>query len=118
MQHESGEVREARTRSIFRELNERIPEVMASNALGELTQVLCECGDRDCTQVIAMTIEEHECFRLIPTRFVVIPGHVTGSRERVISVNDRYAIVEELRPPEMFSGIVGLNEDATSANGI
>ena len=40
-------------------------------------------------------MEEYETVRLIPTHFVVTPGHVIHGVERTISVNERYAIVEK-----------------------
>jgi hypothetical protein len=76
--------------SPFREINERIRTIAAS----EYTQFLCECprhrlyrGDRDSA--------EYERIRLVPTRFIVRPGHVIHDVERVVEREAGYVVVEK-----------------------
>jgi hypothetical protein len=80
-----------REQSLFRDVNERI------RALGvaDQAQFLCECTDLECLEPISLEVSEYERIRLIPTRFIVRPGHVIPDIERVIERGDEYAVVEK-----------------------
>ncbi len=85
-----------RTQALFREVNERVSDLGLSNGAGELREFLCECGSEACTEPIALSSEEYEAVRRIPTHFLVKPGHVVPELERVVVREDRYSVVEKV----------------------
>ena len=91
--HESRAVQAARSQSLFREVNECVEEVFSSHSLE--IGILCECANDGCGGTITVSRDEYEDVRRIPTRFFVLPGHELEEVERVVSVIDRYAIVEK-----------------------
>jgi len=80
-----------RGQSLFREINERIRTIAAS----DYTQFLCECPDIGCAEAIGIPIAEYEQIRLVPTRFIVRPGHVIHDVERVVEREAGYVVVEK-----------------------
>ena len=95
---DSRQQRVARNEALFREVNERIREINAEMAGDEMSDFLCECGDDECTQAIVLAPHEYEAVRANPKRFVIVPGHEIPDVERVISVNERFMVVEK-EPP-------------------
>lgn len=85
------QIKGGRRQSVFRLVNERIEEVLASDD-GE---ILCECYREDCADVIPLTREEYEEVRRFSTRFLVKPGHVLSETERAVETNERYVVVEK-----------------------
>jgi hypothetical protein len=85
----------ARNETIFREVNERIEEV-SGNAPAERVEFLCECGSRDCTEVIALARGEYEGLRADPVLFAVLPGHAIPEVEIVVAENERFLTVRKL----------------------
>jgi hypothetical protein len=83
----------ARNEAIFREVNERVSEVMDSEA--RMTNFLCECGNLDCVEEISLTDAEYTKLRSNPATFAVVPGHALGDVETVIEEADRFHIVEK-----------------------
>ena len=79
--------------ALFREVNERIRDVSGPESEME---VLCECGDVECTISFRMTTGEYEGLRADPTRFAVAHGHETPDVEQVIIANDRFSVVEKI----------------------
>ena len=43
------------------------------------------------------SVSEYEALRSEPNRFAVRPGHVFPEVERIVSENDRFAVVEKVR---------------------
>jgi hypothetical protein len=85
----------ARNETIFREVNERIEEVSA-NAPGKHVEFLCECGSRECAEVVALTRSEYESLRADPVLFAVLNGHEIPEVEIVVARNDRFLTVRKL----------------------
>jgi hypothetical protein len=83
----------ARNEAIFREVNERVAEVRDSEA--RMTNFLCECGNLDCVEEIALTAAEYMKIRSSPATFAVVPGHALEDVETVIEETDRFQIVEK-----------------------
>jgi hypothetical protein len=77
--------------ALFREVNERIEEVSA----GGRTEFLCECGDRDCTQAVTLTLAAYEELRADPDRFAVLPGHELPDVEDVVERHEGYLVVRK-----------------------
>jgi mannose-1-phosphate guanylyltransferase len=84
----------------FREINERVERDLEplTDSPEELLTFVCECGRRNCTDAIALSIAEYESARRDATRFVVVSGHEIEDVEDVIERTDRYAIVRK-HPP-------------------
>jgi hypothetical protein len=84
-----------RRQSLFREVNERIDELVHSFDLQDEMTILCECASDQCIERIAMTEAEYENLRRIATHFAVLAGHEIPAAERVVENNDRYIVVEK-----------------------
>jgi uncharacterized Zn finger protein len=84
-----------RRQSLFREVNERIEELVQSFDLQDEMAILCECASDQCTERIAITEAEYENLRRIATHFAVLTGHEIPAVERVVENNDRYTVVEK-----------------------
>ncbi len=89
---ESKEAEAARAQSLFREVNERVRELVETDP----SEFLCECIRRECVETIEMTLAEYERIRLVPTHFIVIPGHIDADIERVVGTTDAYQVVEKI----------------------
>lgn len=82
--------------AIFRQVNERVSELNRSFSLVlERGDYLCECGNEDCVERIALTADEYERVRSEPTQFVVKPGHVAPDVEDVVRSEPGYEIVRK-----------------------
>ena len=91
---EQKQVEEARTQSLFREVNERIEAVTSEQRVSE-GEILCECANEECVKQIPITLGEYETVRHIPTHFVVAPGHIVPEIERVVEETQHYVVVEK-----------------------
>lgn len=82
--------------ALFRKVNERLSDV--HDALATLTGVLemvCECGNLSCAELLSITPDSYEHLRSEATWFVVIPGHEIAAVERVVARHGGYDIVEK-----------------------
>lgn len=88
----------ARNESIFREVNERIEELAQSGDLGEFESldILCECGNADCTEPLRVSVAEYERVRQEPTDFFVAPGHMIPAIEKVVDSTQNFEVVRKL----------------------
>jgi len=79
----------------FREINERVERDLVGlvQAPGELLPFVCECGHRDCSETVELTIGEYERVRDEATEFAVRPGHEIEDVERVIERRERFWVV-------------------------
>jgi len=80
----------------FRALNERLRDAGALwNGREGVISLVCECGDEDCTEPIALTPIEYESVRAEETQFVVVPGHVRPEVEDVVSEQPGWSLVRK-----------------------
>ena len=84
-----------RHQSLFREVNERIEELAETFDVKHELTILCECGSGDCAERIALSEDEYEQLRRIPTHFAVLPGHEIPDVERVVERHDGFVVVEK-----------------------
>jgi hypothetical protein len=86
-----------RNEALFREVNERIREITASQGvpLDERVLFQCECGRISCRQQVELSLAEYESVRSEPSRFVTLPDHVIPEVETVVARTDRYVVVEK-----------------------
>jgi hypothetical protein len=91
-----------RRQILFREVNERVLEVIDSDTPEiETIDFLCECSSDDCIEVIALTNEEYEAVRSSGTRFAVVPGHETSDAEKVVFRGDHFIAIEKTARPDL-----------------
>jgi hypothetical protein len=91
----SREERLGSNEALFREVNERVAEVAEQFMSGDRVDFSCECGNRGCTEQIAMTLGEYEALRADATHFAVVPDHEVPDIERVVERRARYLVVEK-----------------------
>ena len=85
-----------RSELLFRELNEQIERLRTSaGAAVERIDFLCECTNASCTSLIALTLDEYEAVRRVPTHFVAVPGHEFRAIERVVDEISDYIVLEK-----------------------
>jgi hypothetical protein len=82
----------ARNEALFREVNERVREVVPSESGIEF---ICECGSEECIERVTLTSEEYERVRSDPVEFFVKPGHEILDVEEVVETHDRYLRVRK-----------------------
>lgn len=80
----------------FRALNERLRDRTGTwqGGEGELNLV-CECGDEDCTAAIALSVPEYEAVRAAETQFVVTRGHERAEMEDVLGGAENWVVVRK-----------------------
>jgi anti-sigma B factor antagonist len=61
----------------------------------ERIQFVCECGDNDCDEILAITAADFTTAHSAPNRFIVKPGHIYPEVERVVRENGTFAVVEK-----------------------
>jgi hypothetical protein len=85
-----------RNQALIRELNEQVWAFAANAPSHDEVLVICECSDVGCTSPVAMSPTDYELIRRSATRFVVKPGHIAPSGERVVEETSDYSVVEKL----------------------
>jgi hypothetical protein len=85
------ESRHARNEELFREVNDQIAE-LATTWGDQPIEIVCECANTGCTELIRVPVEEYRRVRQLPDCFLILPGHVVEA-ERVVEQHDRYDIV-------------------------
>jgi hypothetical protein len=88
------EARQARNEALFREVNQRIAEISANVAAGDL-HIVCECATVGCQAMLPVLIEDYERVRAYPRRFFIFPGHDVSEIEDVVERHDVYDVVEK-----------------------
>ena len=88
------EQRQAENEVLFRVINEEIAQLGARFETDPL-DLVCECSDPDCTARVRVPRDEYERVRGEPTHFVVVPGHETAGRERIVLREPGYCVVEK-----------------------
>jgi hypothetical protein len=84
----------ARNQALYREVNERIVELL--DAPTTPIEFLCECSNDGCAETVSMTLTEYELVRAQPTTFAVVPGHEILAIERVVEKNHTYLVVDKV----------------------
>jgi hypothetical protein len=68
--------------------------------LGELIEVLCECGRQGCGGVITMTVADYDAAHSQADRFVVLRGHESTEIEKVVEERAGYVVVDKIGEAE------------------
>jgi hypothetical protein len=94
----TAEERELQSRSLRREVNERIAgliEGFRDVVVGDPTMtVFCECGSEDCMAPIETTLAEYQGVRAGPTRWVISSAHIDTTADSIIARRNGYALIE------------------------
>ena len=91
------DARAARNEALYREVNERISELMATFRVAddEIVGFLCECNSGVCQATVSLSLGEYRAVRAHPRHFAVMGTHVDRRIERVVRETDRFAVVEK-----------------------
>jgi len=80
----------------FRALNERLRDSGAAwEGRDGLLNLVCECGNEDCTAAIELNAREYEAVRAVETHFLVIPGHDRIEIEDVVDRGEGWVVVRK-----------------------
>ena len=95
---ERAKDRIVKNEALFRDVNERVKEIDQAQSVttDEAWDFLCECGNADCLQRVALRPDEYEQLRSNPVHFAVVPGHEKPEVERVVREGEGYLVVEKL----------------------
>lgn len=86
----------AKNETRFRDINERLEKGLQQvRHTPELLQFVCECGSRDCEELVTLSFQEYEEVRADSRHFAVVPGHVFEETEHVVRGTDRFEVVEK-----------------------
>jgi hypothetical protein len=95
-EQEQRERQAALQQALRREVNERR---WADCREAEVIELVCECSDPSCHEVVLLQSDEYEFIRRVPIRLIVRPDHVHLESERVlIEEPGRFAVVEKFGP--------------------
>jgi len=90
------ESRKGANEAWFRELNERLEDrAVGKQRQSEAFEIVCECAREECTERIAIAFAAYEAVRGSPTGFIVVPGHLDPTCERLESSTETYAVIEK-----------------------
>ena len=80
----------------FRALNERLRDGSGTWSPGEgALELVCECGDENCTRAIRLTARDYEAVRSDETQFLLVRGHERTEVEDVVSERDGWVVVRK-----------------------
>ena len=91
----SREERMARNEVASREFNEEIEEAYQGEPSSNRLDIVCECALEMCDRPIDITMAEYRMVRSDLRQFAIVPEHLIGDIERIISENDRFAVVRK-----------------------
>jgi hypothetical protein len=86
----------AQNENAFRELNESLEEsVKRRRSDDDLAGFVCECGSRDCDDIVRLALAAYEEIRDDSRLFFVVPGHEAPAAEDVVRRRDGYFVVRK-----------------------
>lgn len=83
----------ARNEVASRDLNEEIEKAYEGEPPANRLDIVCECALRMCDRAIDIRMDEYRMVRSDPRQFAIVSEHLTGDIERIVSENDRFAVV-------------------------
>jgi hypothetical protein len=84
-----------RNEALFREVNERIRQVTQEFLRPPPLEILCECGNAECTERITVSVEDYEQVRADGATFMVVKGHQIPDTEFVVEERPGYDVVRK-----------------------
>ena len=89
------EKRLAQNEALFREVNERVNDLVTHHGAASVHEYLCECANPDCTFRIRLDPADYEAVRSDPRQFVVLPLHYTPEVETLAAKRESYWVVRK-----------------------
>lgn len=84
----------------FRNANESIQASADNAAIFGSIPFICECPNRNCTEIVQLSFDQYDAIRQHPTRFFNLTGHeqssVEAGAERIVAVADELTVVEKV----------------------
>ena len=84
----------------FRNANETIQASADASAILGSIPFICECPNRECTEIVRLSFDQYEAIRQHPTRFFNVTGHehssVDAGAERIVAVAGELTVVEKV----------------------
>lgn len=85
----------ARQQHLFRQINERIREIVRSAPFdGYEFEILCECADHSCSMTLPVSVVVYDEVRSNATHFINAPEHVLLAVEQIVTYTDDYVVVD------------------------
>jgi hypothetical protein len=81
--------------AVFRQVNERIEDLADTFGLGDTLDLICECGNANCTSRIEMGHKQYEELRSDSTTFAVVSGHEIADVEEIVARCGSYDVVRK-----------------------
>ena len=82
--------------AMFREVNERLGELNRTFAdLTDRLQVVCECAEMTCAEMIEVPAADYERIRADALLFILVPGHEVTEIEDVVEVLPGFEVVRK-----------------------
>ena|SRR5436309_614917 len=91
---DNREERIDRNQAAYEALNTRLRRIAAKLRRWRDFQVICECGEFDCSEQIQLSPAEYQSVRAEPTCSIVVAGHQRLELERVVSRQPGYLVVQ------------------------
>ncbi len=80
----------------FRALNERLRDASGTWDPGEgRLELVCECGDENCTLAIRLTPRDYEAVRREEAQFMVVPSHERPELEDIVAERESWIVVRK-----------------------
>jgi hypothetical protein len=89
----SREQRIAANEALFRDVNERLARKQGPQI--HVFEIVCECGNPDCTERITVSLTDYERARSDPTFFLAKPGHLEAEAEQIVADRPDYQLVRK-----------------------
>lgn len=81
----------------FREVNERLEtRALRERPIGATFEIVCECDREQCTVRIVVGFHDYESVRAQGGMFIVAPGHIDLTVERLVSRSDSFDVVSKI----------------------
>jgi hypothetical protein len=82
--------------AIFRSVNEQIQSLNSTlTTVTDTMRIVCECGNRSCTDQFAIMPADYASVREDPTLFLTRPGHDFPETETVVAKEGDYWVVRK-----------------------
>jgi len=89
----SREERVAHNEASARVINEKLEDAQVAEQGNGYLRIVCECGDADCSIVIAIAQAEYEHVRSDPHHFAIRKEHLQPDVETIVEETDRFVVV-------------------------
>lgn len=86
----------AQNENAFRSLNEGLEKsIHRDRPEQDFAGFVCECGQRDCDEIVRLRIADYEEIRRDSRLFFAVPGHEVPEAEDVVRRGDGYFVVRK-----------------------